>query len=40
MYAECILLLGIGTYNVVTEPTVMQKIALSNLVIDINKAIK
>ncbi|MCL6229715.1 hypothetical protein [Bartonella bilalgolemii] len=34
------LLLGIGTYNVVAEPTVMQKTALSNLVIDINKAMK
>ncbi len=34
------LLLGIGAYNVVAEPTIMQKTALSSLVVDINNAVK
>ncbi|AQX28202.1 MULTISPECIES: hypothetical protein [unclassified Bartonella] len=34
------LLLGIGTYTVVAEPTIMQKTALSSLVVDINNAMK
>ncbi|ATO57180.1 hypothetical protein [Bartonella sp. 1-1C] len=34
------LLLGIGTYNVVAELTIVQKNTLSNLVVDINKAMK
>ncbi|KEC57017.1 hypothetical protein [Bartonella rochalimae] len=34
------LLLAIGTYNVAAELTIVQKNALSNLVVDINKAMK